>query len=145
MPKHRTRQRRHRQAGFTLMELLVVLVILGLLGAIAAPPVLRSLSKAKTDVARVQVQNLSSTVEMFRLDVGRFPSQEEGLKALVVRPAGAEGWNGPYVKKESQLLDPWGVAFTYKLPGDHGEFDLFSLGADRAQGGAGENQDVTNW
>jgi general secretion pathway protein G len=137
--------RKRRDAGFTLMELLVVLVILGLLAAVAAPPVLRSLGKAKTDVAKVQIQSLSTTIDMFRLDVGRYPSQEEGLKALVVKPSGAEGWNGPYVKKESQLVDPWGTPYAYRTPGEHGEFDLFTLGADRASGGSGENQDVANW
>ncbi|MCC7049392.1 MAG: type II secretion system major pseudopilin GspG [Alphaproteobacteria bacterium] len=134
-----------RDAGFTLMELLVVLVILGLLAAVAAPPVFRSLGKAKTDIAKVQIQSLSTTIDMFRLDVGRYPSQEEGPRALMAKPSGAEGWNGPYVKKESQLVDPWGVPYVYRFPGEHGEFDLFTLGADRASGGTGENQDVANW
>jgi general secretion pathway protein G len=133
------------QAGFTLVELLVVLLILGMLAAFAAPPVMRHLGKAKSDVAKVQVQNLSAALDLYRLDVGRYPTQEEGLPALVRRPAAAEGWNGPYVKKEALLVDPWGTAYVFKIPGGHGEYDLLTLGSDRAEGGTGEAQDVTSW
>lgn len=134
-----------RSAGFTLVELLVVLVILGLLAAFAAPPLLRNLGKAKSDTAKIQIQNLTATLDVFRLDVGRYPTQEEGLTALVARPAAVEEWNGPYVRRQDGILDPWGVPYVYRLPGEHGEFDLFTLGADKAPGGTGESKDVTNW
>lgn len=132
-------------AGFTLIELLVVLVIIGLLASVATPPVIRYLGKAKTDTAKIQIQALSAAVDMFRLDNDRYPSTEEGLQALVARPASAERWNGPYVKKDSSLSDPWGQRYQYRSPGEHGDYDLFTLGADRTQGGTGENADVGNW
>ncbi|MFN3400989.1 MAG: type II secretion system major pseudopilin GspG [Ferrovibrio sp.] len=132
-------------AGFTLIELLVVLVIIGLLASVATPPVIRYLGKAKTDTAKIQIQALSAAVDMFRLDNDRYPSTEEGLQALVVRPSSAERWNGPYVKKDSSLLDPWGQRYQYRSPGEHGDYDLFTLGADKTQGGTGENADVGNW
>jgi general secretion pathway protein G len=132
-------------AGFTLIELLVVLVIIGLLASVATPPVIRYLGKAKTDTSKIQIQALGAAVDMFRLDNDRYPATEEGLQALVARPASAERWNGPYVKKESSLLDPWGQKYQYRSPGEHGDYDLFTLGADRTQGGTGENADVGNW
>ncbi len=132
-------------AGFTLVELLVVIVILGLLVTFAAPPVFRYLGKAKSDTARIQIQNLTATMDLFRLDVGRYPTQDEGLQALVVRPSAAETWNGPYVRRQDGILDPWGVPYGYRIPGEHGDFDLFTLGADKAQGGTGESKDVANW
>ncbi len=132
-------------AGFTLIELLVVLVIIGLLASVATPPVIRYLGKAKTDTAKIQIQALSAAVDMFRLDSDRYPSTEEGLQALVTRPSSAERWNGPYVKKDSSLSDPWGQRYQYRSPGEHGDYDLFTLGADRTQGGTGENADVGNW
>ena len=137
--------RRRAQAGFTLLELLVVLVILGLLAAIAAPRVMNYLGGAKTDTAAIQVENLATNLDLFRLDVGRYPTEDEGLEALLVQPPGAEGWNGPYVRKEDQIRDPWGRPYAYRYPGEHLEFDLYSLGADAAEGGEGEAQDVTNW
>lgn len=144
--RERPRARRHaRQAGFTLLELLVVLVILGLLAAIAAPRVMSYLGGAKTDTARIQIENLSTTLDLYRLDVGRYPSEDEGLHALLSPPSGAEGWNGPYVRREDMITDPWGRTYVYRFPGQALEFDLYSLGADAAEGGEGENQDVTNW
>lgn len=141
----RTFSPRSRDDGFTLIELLVVLVILGLLAGVAAPPVLRYLGRAKTDTAKIQIQSLSNALDLYRLDVGRYPTQEEGLQALVARPGGAESWNGPYVKKQTSLTDPWGAPYLYRVPGQHGDYDLYTLGADKAQGGAGEAQDVTSW
>lgn len=137
---------RHRQAGgFTLLELLVVLAILGLLAVIATPQVLKYLGGAKTDSARIQVQQLGATLDLYRLDVGRYPSESEGLEALVQRPADAERWNGPYVKKREMLVDPWGTGFNYRFPGQNGEYDIWSFGADGAEGGDGEDQDVVSW
>jgi general secretion pathway protein G len=132
-------------SGFTLIELLVVLVIIALLAAFVAPQVLKYLSKAKTEVAKAQIVNIASILDLYKLDVGRYPDQQEGLDALVQKPPSEPRWNGPYVKKADALIDPWGETYQYRFPGEHGDYDLFTLGADRAVGGEGENQDVTNW
>jgi general secretion pathway protein G len=134
-----------RGAGFTLIELLAVLVILALLATVAAPQVIRYLGRARVDAAKIQVQGLTNAIELYHLDIGRFPTDQEGLVALVERPAGIERWNGPYVRKRDQLLDPWSRPYRYRFPGQHGDFDLFTLGADDAEGGTGENLDVKNW
>ncbi|MDJ0951177.1 MAG: type II secretion system major pseudopilin GspG [Alphaproteobacteria bacterium] len=132
-------------AGFTLLELLVVLVILVLLAALAVPEVMKYVGRAKTDTARIEVQNISSALDLYVLDTGRYPTQEEGLVALVEQPASAQRWDGPYLKKREMLLDPWGNAYAYRIPGQRGKFDLFSLGADATEGGEGEDQDIGNW
>jgi len=134
-----------REAGFTLLELLVVLAIMGLLAAIIAPQVLKYLGTSRTQTARVQIQNITSALELYKLDVGRYPTQVEGLNALVTDPPTAPGWNGPYLRKESALRDPWGETYLYKVPGQHGEVDVYTLGSDKAEGGTGEAQDVGNW
>ena len=136
---------RRRERGFTLIELLVVLVILGLIAAFAAPQVIKYLGRAKTEAAGIQIERLSGVLDLYRLEVGRYPSTEEGLEALVERPIDAESWNGPYLKKADALIDPWGRPYVYRQPGEHGEFDLFSLGADGSEGGEGEDQDLTSW
>ena len=136
---------RRREAGFTLLELLVVLAIMGLLAAIIAPQVLRYLGSSRTQTARVQIQNIVAALELYKLDVGHYPTQAEGLNSLVTAPGNETGWNGPYLKKESALKDPWGEPYVYKIPGQHGEFDIYSLGSDKAEGGTGEAQDVGNW
>jgi general secretion pathway protein G len=141
----RLTKNRAAAAGFTLIELLVVLVILGLLAAFVAPQVLKYLSKAKTDVAHAQIVNIASILDLYKLEVGRYPDQQEGLEALVQQPRNEPRWNGPYVKKADALIDPWGEMYQYRVPGEHGDYDLFTLGADRALGGEGENQDVTSW
>jgi general secretion pathway protein G len=133
------------EGGFTLIELLVVLVILGLLAAFAAPQVLSYLGQAKTDAARAQVQNIASILDLYRLNVGSYPSEEVGLDALLEPPPDAPRWNGPYVKRRDVLLDPWGELYVYRYPGEFGDYDLYSLGADQAEGGEGEDQDVTSW
>ncbi len=143
------RAAKHRRAagetGFTLLELLVVLAILGLLAAFAVPQVMKALGGAKADAAKIQVNNLTSALDFFRLDVGRYPTQDEGVAALVERPSGLERWNGPYVKKRESLVDPWGNEYLFRRPGQHGEFDLYSLGSDGAEGGEGQARDVTSW
>jgi general secretion pathway protein G len=131
--------------GFTLLELLVVLAILGLLAVIAVPQVLKYLSGAKTDAAGIQIQQVGATLDLYRLDVGRYPTEEQGLEALLEAPGDAETWNGPYVRKRDMLIDPWGNMFVYQFPGEHGEYDLYTLGADEAEGGEGEDQDVVSW
>jgi general secretion pathway protein G len=139
------RARARTQAGFTLIELLVVLVILGLLAAFAAPQVLNYLGRAKTDAAKAQVQNIASILDLYRLEVGSYPSQQDGLNALLEEPADAPRWNGPYVKRRDALVDPWGRMYEYRFPGDHGAYDLFTLGADGGEGGEDEDQDVSSW
>ena len=134
-----------RQGGFTLIELLVVLVILGMLAAFAAPQVLSYLSQAKTDAAKAQVQNIASILDLYRLNVGSYPSEEDGLNALLEPPPDAPRWNGPYVKRRDALIDPWGQMYIYRFPGEFGDYDLYSLGADQAEGGEGEDQDITSW
>lgn len=138
-------ERKRKQRGFTLVELLVVLVILGLIATLAAPRVIKFIAGAKSDTAMLQIERLSSTLELYRLEVGRYPAEEESLVALVERPADAEAWAGPYLTKKDGLIDPWGREYIYRYPGEHGDFDLYSLGADGQEGGDGEDADVRNW
>jgi general secretion pathway protein G len=130
------------QAGFTLIELLVVLVILGLLAGLVGPKVMKYLGGAKTDAARLQIEDLAATLDTFKIEVGRYPNSDEGLRALVEAPSGAGNWNGPYLKKKQVPKDPWGNEYHYRFPGQNGEFDLYSLGGDNSEGGQGENKDV---
>nr|WP_206063766.1 type II secretion system major pseudopilin GspG [Oceanimonas sp. MB9] len=128
-----------------MLELLVVLVILGLLASLAGPQVLRQLGGSKTKTAALQIKELSTALDLYRLEVGRHPTTEQGLEALLSAPTETKGWNGPYLTKKSVPQDPWGYDYQYRAPGQHGEFDLFSLGADNQQGGSGEAQDVVSW
>lgn len=138
-------KKQKKEGGFTLMELLVVLLVLGLLASIAVPQVVKYLGRAKTDTAQLQIDALSANLDFYKIDVGGFPTTEEGLKALVEKPSGARNWFGPYIKKASSLIDPWGQPYIYKFPGEHGAFDLKSLGADQKEGGEGEDTDVVSW
>lgn len=131
-----------RQTGFTLIELLVVLAILTLLAGLVGPRVLSQLGGAKSKTAGVQIADLEKSLEIFKLDVGRFPSTEEGLNALVTKPDSAAGWNGPYLKG-GLPNDPWGKPYKYTL-GANGAVEVLSLGADGAPGGDGENADIKN-
>lgn len=131
--------------GFTLVELLVVLGIIALLMALIAPQVLRYLSAAKSETGLAQLKNLESALELYYLDAGEYPTNEQGIEALNEAPANAKGWRGPYIKQKTGLLDPWGKPYVYRVPGQHGAFDLFSLGRDGADGGEGENKDLVNW
>jgi general secretion pathway protein G len=133
------------QEGFTLIELLVVIVILGILAGIVAPKFFGKVGPAKLKAAKAQIEMFGTALDTFRLDVGRYPTTEEGLNALREKPAGVEGtWEGPYLPKEIPT-DPWNRPYVYKSPGDHGDYDLISYGADGAEGGEGENQDVVSW
>jgi len=146
MTRHKTirRGRTGHQGGFTLMELLVVLAILGLLMSLVGPQVLNQLGGAKTKTALIQIKDLEQALEMYKLDVGRFPSSDQGLDALVKNPGGASGWNGPYLKADVPM-DPWKREYIYKYPGDRGELDIFTLGQNGTPGGEGEDSDVGNW
>ena len=131
-------------SGFTLLELLVVMVIIGLLAAYVAPRYFSQVGKSEVRAAQAQVSALSSALNTYRLDVGQYPTDEQGLAALMARPAGAAKWDGPYLQK-SVPADPWGRAYLYKSPGVHGEFDLYSHGKDGQAGGTGDAADVTSW
>lgn len=133
-----------RHSGFTLIELLVVLAIISLLAGLVGPAVLNQLGGAKTKTARVQIKDLEQALEIFKLDVGRYPDTSEGLQALVENPGNVDGWNGPYLKSDVPK-DPWNHEYQYASPGTRAEVDIFSLGQDGAQGGEGENTDVGNW
>ena len=132
---------RRRSGGFTLIELLVVLAILTLLAGLVGPRVLGQLGGAKSKTAAVQIADLEKSLELFKLDVGRFPSTEEGLQALSAKPAAANGWNGPYIKG-SIPNDPWGKPYKYATVA--AGIEIMTLGADGAPGGEGENADVKN-
>ena len=136
-------QRRRLARGMTLIELLVVLVILTLVAGVIGPRVLDQLGGAKSKTAAVQIKELEQSLDLFKLDVGRYPSDAEGLRSLVERPGSANGWNGPYLKKDLPN-DPWGAPYQYKFPGRNGAPDVFSFGGDGKAGGEGENADVHN-
>ena len=136
-------RRRGREDGFTLLEMLVVIAIIGLLMAIVGPQVLKQLDNAKTHAAKIQIVSAESALDQFRADVGRYPTQAEGLAALSAVPAGVSGWNGPYSKPIPP--DAWGHPYHYLNPGKHGEIDIYTLGSDDAEGGTGSAADVGNW
>jgi general secretion pathway protein G len=129
----------------TLLEVLIVMVILALIGTIGGLQLTTYLGRARTDTARLQMQEITTALELFRVDVGRAPTTAEGLAALLKSPDGLPNWRGPYLRKPENLQDPWQRAFLYKSPGEHSEFDLASMGADNQPGGDGENSDVKNW
>lgn len=133
------------QRGFTLIELLVVLVILGLLAALVGPQVMKYVGSSKSQAAELQIQEFATALDMFRLEVGRYPTTDEGLQALVRHPPGADNWSGPYLRKREVPNDPWGRPYHYRAPGEYGAFDLFTLGADNASGGEGENRVIGSW
>lgn len=132
-------------AGFTLLELLIVIAILGLLAVVGTVQLTGYLGKARTDTTKLQVDQLSTALDLFRIDVGRLPSNDEGLNALLEMPPESSGWRGPYLRKPEAIRDPWGRAFVYRRPGEHGEYDIVSFGADGRAGGSGEDTDVFNW
>jgi len=130
--------------GFTLIELIVVVVIIGLLAGLVLPQFIRQEEKAKLKATRAQIELFATALDTFRLDVGRYPTTEEGLQALRQKPGGVERWDGPYLKKDLPL-DPWSKPYVYKSPGDHGPYDIISFGADGVPGGDGDNRDITSW
>ncbi len=135
---------RPRHRGFTLLELLVVMVIIGLLAAYVGPKYFSQVGKSEVKTSRAQIVAFEKALEQYRLEVGSYPTTEQGLAALVAKPAQAVRWEGPYLAK-SVPLDPWGHAYVYKSPGDHGDVDLTSLGRDGQPGGEGLDADIVNW
>ena len=133
---------RQRVSGFTLVELLVVLAILGMLAALVGPQVLNQLGGAKSKSATIQIRDFEQALELYKLDVGRFPRSGEGLEALVRQPSGAKGWNGPYLKKDELPMDPWGNPYEYRVSGSR--IEIISYGADGRAGGSDEDADVSN-
>ncbi|MDP3457746.1 MAG: type II secretion system major pseudopilin GspG [Hyphomonas sp.] len=133
---------RRAEAGFSLMELLVALVILALVMGIVAPRVIGYLSRAKSQTAEAQVKNIQGALDLFLIDVGRYPTENEGLKALIEAPAGAAGWAGPYLDEEVMPVDPWGKDYFYSSTDDGLRVRVYSLGRDGAEGGTGEDADV---
>ena len=129
------------EAGVTLIELIVVLVILGMLAAVVAPKVYEKLSTSKDKIAKIQITELEGALQLYSFDMGSFPATGAGLQALVMNPGGNESWNGPYLEKELPK-DPWQRDYVYRYPGVHGEFDLFSLGADGLEG---NEDDICSW
>jgi general secretion pathway protein G len=132
------------QAGFTLIELLVVMVIIGLLASLVAPRFIRQEEKAKAKAARAQIEMFGTALDTFRLDVGRYPTTQEGLEALRQRPSGVERWDGPYLKKEIPR-DPWGNPYVYRSPGEREPYELSSYGADGVAGGNEDSADIKSW
>ena len=135
---------RHRLRGFTLLELLVVVVIIGLLAGLVAPRYFDQVGKSNTRNAKAQIDALEKALDQYRLDMGSYPTSDQGLQVLVVKPSGSERWQGPYLKK-AVPADPWNRPYGYRSPGEHGDYDLFSLGADGQPGGVGESVDVASW
>ena len=143
---HQPRRRmRGGEAGFTLVEILVVITIIGLIMALVGPRVLNYLAESKVKAARIQVESFASSLDLFYLDAGRYPTTSEGLVALTQRPGGIDAWNGPYLRTGLVPNDPWGHAYVYRSPGEHGAYDIISFGSDGQQGGAGTAADIESW
>ena len=133
----------HRARGFSLLELVIVLIILGTIMGVLAPRIFGNVEKANQQLANTRMEQLSGQLEILRLEVGRYPNSQEGLRALFEKPGGMEKWNGPYLKDAGMLKDPWGNDFRYAQPGQNNKpYDIISLGADGKEGGEGENKDL---
>ena len=133
-----------KDRGITLIELLVVMVIIAMFATLVGQRLFKSVERGRRTAAKSQIAELESTLDVFRLDVGRYPTSEEGLQALNTRPGNLEKWDGPYLRK-ALPLDPWGHPYVYRFPGQHGDYDLLSLGADGQEGGEGEATDIVSW
>jgi general secretion pathway protein G len=135
---------RRAEAGFTLVEMLVVITIIGLIMGLVGPRVLGYLGESKVKAAKLQIESFSSSLDLFYLDVGRYPTGSEGLTALTERPGNAAIWNGPYLKTGAVPLDPWGHVYTYRAPAEHGPYEIVSFGSDGQEGGSGTAADISN-
>ncbi len=135
---------RRRDRGITLIELLVVMVIIAMFATLVGSRLFRNVEKGKQTLAKAQIQEFESVLDMFRLDVGRYPTTQEGLQALQVKPQNVANWDGPYMKKDVPP-DPWGHPYVYRCPGQHGDYDLIAYGNDGAEGGEGDATDIVNW
>ena len=137
-------RKKAHQMGFTLVELIVVLAILALLAGIAGPKVMQVFSGANTKVAQTQVKDFQTALDLYRLDMGHYPTEEKGGLGALLKGSSSR-WNGPYIKGSQVPVDPWGFAYHYKNPGEHGKYDVYSLGADNQAGGEKENKDLVSW
>ncbi len=142
--KHPRVTRRGASAGITLIELLVVMVIISLFATVVGTRVIGRVDQARQTAARTQIAEFSTALDLFRLDVGRYPNMEQGLGALRIAPAGANNWDGPYLQRDI-IPDPWGTPYVFRIPGEHGDFDLISYGADGVEGGEDDNRDIVSW
>ena len=131
--------------GMTLIEILVVLTLIGIVMGIVGGNYLGQGEKAKQKAAKIEIEQIGQTLDLFRLEVGRYPTTQEGLQALITAPTGVPNWNGPYWKKNTLPKDPWTNEYKYSSPGQHGAYDLWSYGADGKEGGEGVNKDITSW
>jgi general secretion pathway protein G len=141
----RPRFRPRNDSGFTLLELMVVLAILGLLAAVAGPPMLRYLSSGKSQAAKIQITNLGASLDLYAYDVGAYPATRDGLNALLAKPTSVNRWNGPYLKSKDTIIDPWGNPYKYAMPGQHGAYDVYTLGPKGTEGGQNDSPDFRNW
>jgi general secretion pathway protein G len=133
------------EAGFTLLELLIVIAILGMLAVVGTVQMMSYLERARTDTAMLEIDQLGAALNLYRIDVGRLPTSDEGLKALLEAPPSVEHWRGPYLTKPEAIRDPWGRMFVYRQPGSHGPYDLMSYGADGSSSVTGDNFEIVNW
>jgi general secretion pathway protein G len=145
LANRRRSARRLAQQGFTLVEMLVVISIIGLIMALVGPRVLNFLAESKVKAAKIQIESLTSALDLYALDTGQYPSNSDGLGALMQRPGGVTSWGGPYLKGNVVPKDPWGRPYVYRSPGQHGAYDILSYGADGQEGGTGAAADITSW
>jgi len=131
------------RSGFTLMEMLVVLVLMGLIAAVAVPQVMKLMGSAKHKAAKIQLETLSQSLTNYQVDIGAYPTTQQGLAILWTNPKTMPDWNGPYVRRQQQLVDPWGHEFIYRSPGKTAPYDLITLGADGVEGGTGDDADIS--
>ena len=145
MVKKEIKKRRTNSDGFTLIELLIVMVIIGLLAAFIVPKLIGKVATSKQTAAKAQIELFSTALDMYRLDTGKYPSQETGLNALLSQAGEVTNWHGPYLSKSVIPKDPWGTDYVYQSPGEHGDYDLLSYGADGTNGGTDEGADIVSW
>jgi len=136
---------RNAVRGMTLIEILVVLVLIGIVMGIVGGNFLGKSEEAKRKAAKIEIGQISQALDLYKLETGRFPTSQEGFQALITAPTGVNNWNGPYWKKDSVPKDPWNNEYKYMAPGQHGAYDIISLGADGREGGEGPNRDITSW